>query len=158
VVYHIFWYLSARDLKAVRLVNRLLARFGGRNIFWSELCRLKWQEKLCLQTLPVPSPLIPERRDSDDEMEDSDMEEEPMKLDAYLLSIQNFEDHTYDELKSYSLYDLAHLFPAFHLVEGSWLRAYNLVEHHLEISYLHATVRANHCSISDTQWELYVFP
>lgn len=82
------------------------------------------------------------------------MEEEQMTLDAYLLSIQNFEDHTHDELKPASLHDLAYLFPAFHLVEGSWLRAYNIVEYHLEVPYLHATVRANHCAISDTQWEL----
>jgi hypothetical protein len=157
VVYHILWYLPARDLKAVRLVNRLLARFGGKNLFWSELCRLKWLQKLCLQTLPVPSPHLPEPCKPNDEMEISDMDVEPMTLGPYLLSMENFEDHTYDELKPGALYDLAYLFPAFHLVEGSWLHAYNLVERHLEISYLHSTIRANHCSISDTQWELYVF-
>jgi len=156
VVYEILSYLPARDLKTVRLVNRLLSEIGYKNTFWSELCRLKWTEKLCLQTVPVPSPQIPDRT-SDDGMDIIDEEEEqnPMALDKYLLSMERFEDHTYDELKPSTLYDLAYCFPAFHLVEGSWLRAFNLVNSHMEVNYLHTTVRKDHFSISDTQWELY---
>jgi hypothetical protein len=153
VVYQILSYLPARDLKTARLVNRLLSGIGKKNIFWSELCRQKWSEKLCLETLPVPSPHIPDTEDSDDEMY-SEEEIEPMDLNTYLLSMKRFEDHTYDELKPRSLHDLAKLFPAFHHIEGSWLFAYNLIEKHFEISYLHTTVRKDHFSISDTQWEL----
>ena len=152
MVYHILWFLPARDLKTVRLVNRLLGRLGAENLFWSELCRLKWSEKLCLQTIPVPSPDIPEP-DSDDPV-DSDDEEEPMTLEEYLSSMEDFRNYTYSELKSATLWELATFFPAFTLVEGSWLQAYNLVEKNFSIRYLHATLRADHYSISDTQWEL----
>ena len=89
-------------------------------------------------------------------MIDSDEEEapEPVPLEEYLLSMKDFKEHTYDELKPATLYDLARFFPAFHFVEGSWLRAFNLVLQHMEVSYLNNTVRENHFSISDTQWEL----
>ena len=67
MVYQILSYLPARDLKTARLVNRLLSGIGKKNIFWSELCRQKWSEKLCLETLPVPSPHVPDTEDSDDD-------------------------------------------------------------------------------------------
>jgi hypothetical protein len=157
VVYHILWYLPARDLKTARLVNHRLADLGRRNILWSDLCRIKWSEKLCLQTIPVPAPRVPDRCSDDDiEIQDIDQEQnEPMGLDKYLLSMQDFQDHTYDELVPTTLYELAYYFPAFHHIQGSWLRAFNLVEQHMEISYLHATLLRDHYSISDTQWELY---
>lgn len=161
MVYQILSYLPARDLKTVRLVNRFLAQVGIENFFWSELCRLNWSEKLCLRTLPVPSPHIPEP-DSDDEgyrydaQEEDEEEVEPIPLDQHLLSMDNFYDHTYDELKPATLWDLATFFPAFKLVEGSWLRAYNLVKKNFSVPYLHASVRADHYAVSDTQWELYL--
>jgi hypothetical protein len=158
VLYHILSFLPARDLKTVRLVNRLLSDIGRKNIFWSDLCREKWSEKLCLQTMPMPSPHVPEPP-SDDEWDGPARLDEAMEIDtsleAHLLSMKNFEKHTYDELKAYTLYDLAYYFPAFHCVEGSWLQAYNLVNHHFEISYLCARVREDHYTVSDTQWELY---
>ena len=153
MVYHILSYLPARDLKTARLVNRFLAQIGVENFFWSPLCHEKWSEKLCLCTLPVPSHHVPEP-DSDDEMDSDDEDVEPMSLDEYLLTMENFNDHTYDELKPATLWDLATFFPAFKLVEGSWLRAYNLVQKNFSIPYLHATVRADHYAVSDTQWEL----
>jgi hypothetical protein len=55
-----------------------------------------------------------------------------------------------------TLYDVANRFPAFHILEGSWLRAYNLVEQHMQIPYLHSVVRKDRFSVSDIQWELYV--
>lgn len=157
MVYQVLWYLPAHDLKSVRLVNRLLADIGRQNVFWSDLCRIKWSEKLCLQTIPVPTPRIPCRcPDDDDGMEDIDGEKsEPVGLDKHLLSMQDFQDHIYDELVPTTLYELAYYFPAFHHVEGSWLRAFNLVDRHMEISYLHATAQRDRYSISDTQWELY---
>jgi hypothetical protein len=157
VVHQILWYLPARDLKTVRLVNRLLANVGGQNKFWSDLCRIKWSKKLCLQTIPVPTLRVHEQcSDEDDGMEDVDEAQgEPMELDKHLLSMQSFQDHTYDELVPKTLYELAYYFPAFRYVQGSWLRAFNLVDQHMEIPYLHATVRLDHFSISDTQWELY---
>jgi hypothetical protein len=148
VIYHVLSYLPARDLKTVRLVNRFLAEIGQKNIFWSDICRLKWSEKLCLTAIPMPAPHIPDP--------DSDEEEEEITLDEYLNSMESPRDHTYDELKPYTLHDLVQRFPAFHYVEGSWLRAYNLVEQHMQLPYLHSTVRADHFSISDTQWELYL--
>ena len=156
VVHHILSYLPARDLKTIRLVSRLLAHAGRKNTLWSDLCRTKWSEKLCLQTIPVPSPHVAQQ-DSDDMNDDVKAQESepPMSIEEYLLSMENFSDHTHDELKSETLHNLAQFFPAFTLVEGSWLRAYNLVERHMEISYLHATVRKDQYSISDTQWELY---
>ena len=54
-----------------------------------------------------------------------------------------------------TLYDLANRFPAVHLLEGSWLGAYNLVEQRMQIPYLHS-VRKDHFSVSDTQWESWV--
>lgn len=157
MVYQIVAYLPARDLKSLRQVNKFLAQVGLKNMFWSELCKLKWSETLCLESLPVPSPHIPERDPEDEWMTDYDEEQEvvePVPLEQYLLTMKDFKEHTYDELKPATLYDLAHFFPAFHLLEGSWLRAYNLVIKHMEQPYLHATVRADHFSISDTQWEL----
>jgi hypothetical protein len=160
VVYHILSYLPARDLKTIRLVNRLLAQLGQKNTFWSDLCRIKWSEKLCIETIPVPSPHIPQRNDYDDcdmtDIEDVTEPSSPITLESHLLSMQCFEDHTYDELVPKSLFELVSFFPAFNLVEGSWLRAYNLVDQHMEIPYLHSTVRSDYFSISDTQWELYV--
>jgi len=118
---------------------------------------MKWSEKLCLQTIPVPAPHVPDRcSDDDDGIEDIDEEQsQPMGLDNYLLSMREFQDHTYDELVPKTLYELAYYFPAFHYVEGSWLRGFNLVDQHMEIPHLHATIRRDHYSISDTQWELY---
>jgi hypothetical protein len=104
----------------------------------------------------MPSPHIPDP-ESDDDMQDTEDVEE-MTLDEYFDSIESPQDHVYDELKPYSLWDLAQRFPAFHCLEGSWLRAYNLVEQHMRIPYLHNAVRADHFSISDTQWELYRAP
>jgi len=158
VVFHILSFLPARDLKTVRLVNRLLADIGRKNVLWSELCREKWSEKLCLQTLPMPSPHIPEAT-SDDTLdrlvppaEDIDLDR---SLESHLLSMRKFENHTDDELRPYSLHDLAYYFPAFHCVEGSWMLAYNLVNQHMQISYLCARVREDPYAVSDTQWELY---
>jgi hypothetical protein len=119
---------------------------------------VEWSEKLCLQTLPMPSPPVP-KPSSDDEMQDLQCSDEDMEIDtsleAHLLSMQKFENHTSDDLKPYTLYDLAFYFPAFHFVEGAWMRAYNLVNQHMEIPYLHACLRANRFTVSDTQWELY---
>jgi hypothetical protein len=154
VVYQVLSYLPARDLKTLRLVNRFLAAIGGKNTFWSELCRLKWSEKLCLKTIPMPSPHIPDP-ESDDDMHDTNEDVGEITLDEYFDSIESPQDHVYDELKPYSLWDLAQRFPAFHCLEGSWLRAYNLIEQHMQIPYLHNTVRTDNFSISDTQWELY---
>ena len=140
----------------MRLVNRFLAQIGIENFFWSELCRLNWSEKLCLRTLPVPSPHIRSPTSSDDERDSDDEEEqEDVPLSQYLLSMEDFYDHTYDELKPATLWDLATFFPAFKFVEGSWMRAYNLVRRNFSIPYLHASVRADHYAVSDTQWELY---
>jgi hypothetical protein len=149
---HVLTYLPARDLKTMRLVNRLLAKVGRENIFWSELCRFKWSEKLCLETLPMPHPTGPEP----DEMEDEKMEAKvEIPFEEYIQSMKSFEDHTFDEFKPKSLHELTRFFPAFHLVEGSWMRAYNLVEQHMQIPFLHATLRNDPYSVSDTQWELY---
>jgi len=157
VVFHILSFLPARDLKTIRLVNRLLAHIGRKNVFWSELCREKWSEKLCLQTLPMPSQPIPEAT-SDDELdglaEDTHM---TRSLESHLLSMRKFENHTTDELIPYTLYDLAYYFPAFHYIEGSWMRAYNLVNQHMEVSYLCARFREDPYTVSDTSWELYSF-
>lgn len=68
----------------------------------------------------------------------------------------NFGDHTYDELKPATLWEIAHFFPAFSLLEGSWMRAYNMIEQHFEVSYLHSVVRQDCFAVSDTQWELYL--
>ena len=105
----------------------------------------------------MPVPCAPDQcSDEDDGIENIDEQETgTIALSTYLLSMQNFQDHTYDELVPHTLYDLAYYFAAFHHVEGSWLRAFNLVNQHMEIPYLHATVRRDHYSISDTQWELY---
>lgn len=161
MVCHILTYLPARDLKTIRLVNHFLAQVARKNIFWSELCRIKWSEKLCLETIPVPTPHVPERTDKHDDCEVMDIDDEeeiqPMGLVAYLSSMENPEEHTYDELVPKSLYELAYFFPAFNIIEGTWLRAYNLIDQHMEIPYLHSTVRCNHFSVSDTQWELYLF-
>lgn len=166
MVYQILRYLPARDLKTIRLVNKLLSRIGRNNLLWSSLARQKWSEKLCLTTLPLPSPSLPDPS-SDDEMTtcgpntSDDVNNNTNNVDhtpdteTYLREMQDFADHTYDELKPYSLWELAHWFPAFVMVEGSWLRAYNLVEQHLEVGYLHSVVRRDSFSVSDTQWELY---
>jgi hypothetical protein len=158
VVYQILWYLPARDLKTIRLVNRLLASIGKNNIFWTDLARLKWSEKLCLTTLPLPSPTAPSPPSSLYEMDTLEPEEPLPDTQTYLREMQNFGDHTYDELKPCTLWDLAHFFPAFILLEGSWLRAYNMIEQHFEVSYLHAMVRQDVFAVSDTQWELYSPP
>ena len=100
----------------------------------------------------MPHPSMPEP--SDDDMDITEEEIDIPPFEEHLKSIKSFEDHTFDEFKPKRLYDLAYLFPAFHLIEGSWLRAYNLVEQHMQIPYLHATVRHNAYSVSDTQWEL----
>ena len=150
VIYQILSYLSARDLKAVRLVNRFLSGVGGQNSLWSEVCRMKWSEKRCLMTIPVPTPFVP---DPEEEMEDV-YPAEPIKLDKYLLSMENITKHRSDQLRGATLHELACYFPAFHLVDGSWMAAYNLVEKHMRIAYLHATVKGNHFAISNTQWEL----
>src|SRR5579862_9544508 len=113
VICHILTYLPARDLKTVRLVNRLLSRVGRENIFWSELCRSKWSEKLCLETLPMPHPSMPEP--SDDDMDITEEEIDIPTFEEHLKAIKSFEDHTFDEFKPKRLYDLAYLFPAFHL-------------------------------------------
>jgi len=151
VVCQILTYLPARDLKTVRLVNRLLAKIGRENIFWSELCRHKWSERLCLETLPMPHPQTPQQSEDDMDIEKPELP----TFEEHLKNMDCYEDHIFDEFKPHRLYDLAYLFPAFQLVEGSWLRAYNLVEQHMQIPYLHATVRQNAYSVSDTQWELY---
>ena len=157
MVYQILWYLPARDLKTIRLVNKLLSQTGKKNLFWSDLCRLKWSEKLCLTTLPLPCPTIPDLETSS-EMDTSDSSDDldtVQDTPTYLRAMTNFLDHTFDELKPHSLWELAHYFPAFTVVEGSWMRAYNLIERHLEISYLHSVVRKDPFAVSDTQWELY---
>jgi len=100
----------------------------------------------------MPAPQIPDPESDDGIVSDED---EEMTLDEYFASMKSLHDHTYDELKPYTLYDLANRFPAFHLLEGSWLRAYNLVEQHMQIPYLHSVVRKDHFSVSDTQWEFY---
>ena len=146
MVYQILWYLPARDLKTIRLVNKLLSTIGRNNIFWSSLSQLKWSQKLCLTTLPVPSPSLPP--DDDDAKGVADTE-------TYLREMTNFGDHTYDELKPATLWEIAHYFPAFTVLEGSWMRAYNLIEQHFEVGYLHSVVRRDCFAVSDTQWELY---
>lgn len=151
MVYHILSYLPVRDLKAIRLVNPVLGDIGRKNVLWSELCRLKWADKRCLETIPVPAA---PPASSEDQKNEKDAERNV--LHAHLLSMKDFKDHVFDELVPQTLYNLALFFPAFHVVEGSWLAAYNLVEHHMNISYLHDTVRTNEYSISDTQWELYL--
>lgn len=88
-------------------------------------------------------------------LEIDDEGSEPISFEGHLLSMRDFTDHTDDELKPATLYQIAKWFPAFHVIEASWMMAYNLVERHMEIAYLHATVKANQYSISDTQWELY---
>src|ERR1700737_3368393 len=85
VVYHIFSYLLPRDLKTVRLVNCFLANIGGKNSLWSELCRLKWSEKLCLQTIPMPALHTPDP-DSEDDCQ-TQVEEETMSLHETLTSM-----------------------------------------------------------------------
>jgi hypothetical protein len=102
----------------------------------------------------MPSSRVPDK-DFTSDYEDED--EKPIELEEYLLTMERFEDHTFDELEPKSLYELAWYFPAFTIVQGSWLYAYNLVQRHLEVPYLHSTVRKDEFSISDTQWELY-FP
>jgi hypothetical protein len=104
----------------------------------------------------MPSHQILETASDDDviPVDPDDDENREMTLDEHLESMTAVEDHTFDELMPYTLFDLAQRFPAFHLVEGSWLRAYNLVEQHMEIPYLHATTRRDHYAVSDTQWEL----
>jgi hypothetical protein len=159
VVYHLLWYLPARDLKTIRLVNKLLSQIGKKNLFWSVLCRQKWSEKLCLTTLPLPSATVPDPEDSSSssEMDTSDPADVRTIPDTetYLRDMTDFQEHTYDELKPHCLWDVAQYFPAFTLLEGSWMRAYNLVERHFEISYLHSVVRQDPFAVSDTQWELY---
>ena len=102
----------------------------------------------------MPSPRVPNEDDylSANSCRD---EEEGMALETYLMSMEKFDNHTNDELKPKTLYELAWVFPAFHSVEGSWLFAYNLVLKHFEIRYLHSSLRKDQFSISDTQWKLY---
>ena len=138
----------------MRLVNHFFADAGRKNILWNGLCQRKWSEKLCLTTLPLPWPRIPDHDNTDSEIPVDTME--PMSFEKHMLSMEQFEDHAYDMLRPAKLYDIAKWFPAFHCIEGSWMRAYNLVEQHMEIPYLHATMRKDQYSISDTQWELYV--
>ena len=83
-----------------------------------------------------------------------EVEMEKPTFEEHMKSMERYEEHTFDELNPMRLYDLVQYFPAFQLVEGSWMRAFNLVEQHMRIPFLHATVRNNAYSVSDTQWEL----
>lgn len=78
--------------------------------------------------------------------------------ETYLRDMTDFSEHTFDDLKPHSLWEVAHYFPAFTVLEGSWMRAYNLIERHFEVSYLHSVVRQDSFAVSDTQWELYPPP
>lgn len=154
MIYHILSYLPARDLKTIRLVNKILSQLGQKNTFWSNICSSKWSEKLCLTTLPLPSATLPSHDDDEDDEMTEDIEIETPTIEEYLSTMTNFPEHTYDELKPGTLHSITTLFPAYTLVEGSWMRAYNLIERNMSVTYLYQTVRRDNYSISDTQWEL----
>ena len=85
---------------------------------------------------------------------------EPTSFEEYFRSMKEreFGNYIFDVLKPRALFDLAKYFPAYEVIEGSWFRAYNLIERHLKVAYFHSTVLSNRYSVSDTQWELYPSP